>query len=596
MAHLLVIGSPSLDTIHVDGHTFHTVGGSGLYASMAAWRSGALVTLFGARPDEVPEEIAVFARKLEAWMGPVVPLDQIPRFEIAHDGAEAHYIHQSIHSETGIDPSALPADLSRYDAVHITAMGDPDSQMALLRTCQQRNANSISLGTGIVNTQTKPAQTRALVQASDIFFMNEEEACAVFGSLDEVSAKAGQLIYITRAEKGALVLLGEHRATIPGYPAQLVDPTGAGESFCGAALSYLTQGYHPVMTGMKAAFLAAREVEGISASFLLQDDPLPELPLDKRVQINHAQVRKVSEIIKDLPEADPFSFVGDYLPPVGDPQTLDYFFAVTLQQFSFWETRDGVYDHPLIATIDGVQCKGSEYLFRAYMRPLREDRAFFTPDHQAKLSLDELADIFRSDDGLVPMPALELHLEQANQYGADMLALGLTPQTIIEQVLASDKPLHSFLKILDHLRGYNEDPIRKKANLLALILSQRPERFFAFGEDETVAPVVDYHCMRSVLRIGLVEVLDEALREKFAGRQLVAPDEEWAVRFAAYQLLEKVVRLTNKTIGGVDWFFFNYMRSHCPEMTEPVCSQCVLDGICAKRKELFQPVIRTTYY
>lgn len=596
MSDLLVIGSPSLDTIHVGGQTFHTVGGAGMYAAMAAQRAGASVTLFGARPDAVPEEMHDFASRLVGWMGPVVPLEDIPRFEIAHDGAEAHYIHQSIHSEMALDTKMLPEDLSLYDVVHITAMGDPEAQLALLSACRERNVKRISMGTGIVNAQTKPETTRNLVEQADIFFMNEREACAIFGSLENVHARVGQILFITRAERGALVFLGEHQAIIPGYPANLADPTGAGETFCGAALAYLIQGHHPVMAGMQAAYLAAREVEAISATYLLQNDPMPGLPLDSRVRIHHEQVRKVSEIIKDLPEADPFNFVGDYLPPVDDPQVLDFFFAVTLQQFSFWETKDGVYDHPLIATIDGVKCKGSEYLFRGYMRALRNDPAFFQPERQANLRLEELAEIFRSDDGQVLMPALELHLEQANQYGADMLALGLTPSEIVNRARQSTTPLRTFLGMLDHIRGYNEDPIRKKPNLLALILSQRPEQFFAFGKDETVAPVVDYHCMRSVLRIGLVEVLDDELREKFAGRQLVEPDEEWAVRFAAYQLLEEVVRLTGKTIGGVDWFFFNYMRSHCPEMTEPDCSQCVLDGICAKRKELFQPVIRTTYY
>jgi hypothetical protein len=45
----------------------------------------------------------------------------------------------------------------------------------------------------------------------------------------------------------------------------------------------------------------------------------------------------------------------------------------------------------------------------------------------------------------------------------------------------------------------------------------------------------------------------------------------------------------------VDWFFFN-SRRRCPEMTEPICEHCQVDPICAHRKELFQPVIRTTFY
>jgi hypothetical protein len=48
-------------------------------------------------------------------------------------------------------------------------------------------------------------------------------------------------------------------------------------------------------------------------------------------------------------------------------------------------------------------------------------------------------------------------------------------------------------------------------------------------------------------------------------------------------------------MGAVDWFFFN-ARRRCPEMTEPECNLCALDPLCAHRKELFQPVLRTTFY
>ena len=38
------------------------------------------------------------------------------------------------------------------------------------------------------------------------------------------------------------------------------------------------------------------------------------------------------------------------------------FFASTLHQFSFWPTKNNRYHLPLIATIDGVELKGSDYL------------------------------------------------------------------------------------------------------------------------------------------------------------------------------------------------------------------------------------------
>ena len=596
MTHLLVIGSPSLDTIHIDGQTFNTVGGAGMYVAMAAKWSGVNVSLFGPRPDEIPDVMQAFASRLDEWIGPEVPLDKIPHFEITHFGDKAEYSKSSVDSELNVDFGLFPDDLSMYDAVHITAMGDPEVQKAFYEKCQSQGARLISMGTWLGNIKDKLQIAKFLVEKSNIFFMNEEEALFLFGSLDAVNARTGQTFFITQAEKGALVIQGDYRTQVPGVKAEIKDPTGAGESFCGSALANILLNTHPVMAAMQAARTAAEKISDVSANALMRDTHPSSIPLDRRVRINPYQVKEVSAVVQNLPDADPFSFVGDHLPPVDNPYALDYFFAVTLQQFGFWTTIDGYYHKPLIADIDGVARKGSVYMYYAFMRPLKNDPDFYSPQRQAEITLDEFGDIFRADDGSIQMPALKMHLQQANQYGRDMLALGLTPRTMIEKAMQSPTPLKTFLMMLDHIGGYKEDPIRKKSNLLALSLTQRPEAFLEFGEDEAVKPVVDYHCMRSILRTGLVEVLDFDLRKKIAQRQLLQPDEEWAVRFAGYHIQKQVEERSGKPIGAVDWFFFNYMRSHCPEMTDPECSDCALNDICSKRKKLFQPVIRTTFY
>lgn len=593
---LLVIGSPSLDKIHIKGKVYHSVGGAGMYVAMAAHRAGASVSLFGPRPAQIPDILQTFAGNLEAWMGPTIPLEHMPRFVIQQVGDKATYLSSALGAESYLDFSSLPSDLSDFGAVHITAMGDSEVQNAYFDCCRERGAQIISMGTWLESIKTRPVLTRELVNQARYCFMNEEEAIALFGSLGEVSGAAHQVLYITRAEKGAMAVLGQYQAHIPARQVPLKDPTGAGESFCGATLANILQGVHPVMAGMRGAVLAAEKVADMGALALMRPDPPPEIKLDQRVEIDHDQVKKVSNIIKELPSADPFDFISDYLPPAGHPKALDYFFATTLQQFSFWEESENRYQRPLIAIIDGNELKGSTYLYYAYKRALDRDPEIFKPERQAKMSAAEMADIFRADDGSVQMPALKLHLAQANQYGQDMIELGLTPHHIIDQVMESDKPLMALLKILDHIGGYKEDPIRKKSNLLALSLSQRPEKFLTYGEAETVAPVVDYHCMRSVLRIGLVEVVDQDLELKLANREVLSADEEWAVRFAAYQIQQRVEEHSGKPIGAVDWFFFNYMRSHCPEMTDPICEECALDPVCYKRKELFQPILRTTFY
>ena len=194
------------------------------------------------------------------------------------------------------------------------------------------------------------------------------------------------------------------------------------------------------------------------------------------------------------------------------------------------------------------------------------------------------------------MPALDLHLEQARSYGRDMLALRLTPQAVLDKALASAQPLETFLVSLDQVGGYKEDPIRKKSLLLAMILKDRPEAFLPLRDNEQIAPIMDYHLMRSCLRIGMIDVLDIELEAKLTNRQLVSPAEEWVVRYPAYLAFDQLTTLSGRSPSAMNGFIFTNARKRCPEMTEPECGSCQLDSVCAHRKAFFQPVLRTSFY
>jgi len=101
--------------------------------------------------------------------------------------------------------------------------------------------------------------------------------------------------------------------------------------------------------------------------------------------------------------------------------------------------------------------------------------------------------------------------------------------------------------------------------------------------------------MRGCLRIGLVDIQDTKLRGEVVRRQVILPADEQAIRYASYKAIDRVASLSGKSMGAVDWFFFN-SRKRCPEMTEPDCQRCQVDPICAHKKDLFQPVLRTTFY
>jgi hypothetical protein len=225
---------------------------------------------------------------------------------------------------------------------------------------------------------------------------------------------------------------------------------------------------------------------------------------------------------------------------------------------------------------------------------MEQDEEFCSPARPAGMTREELLEVFRADDGSDPMPALELHLAQAWHYGLDMLALGRSPETVLRSAQASTHPLRTLLGHLDRIGGYKEDPLRKKSTLLALILSQRPERSLSLSDGDDAAPVIDCHLMRSCLRAGLIELLDDELRAALTDRKMIGARQEWVVRLAAYRAIQQVIDASARSPGAVDWFFFS-ARRRCCEMNRPERAQCPIDSVCAHRTELFQPVHRTAF-
>ncbi|MBP7687431.1 MAG: hypothetical protein KA765_05975 [Thermoflexales bacterium] len=616
---LLIIGGASLDVLHLaDGQSVKSAGGAGLYTALAAARAGAQVAMYAPHPAPMPAELQAASQRF-TWLGPTVPPDQLPRFEIAHHGGgRATLVDAFWGGEMLITADSFAADQITAPIVHVGALRTAERQLAFVKALSPSPENRGRVGVGVSTgtyswiCRNEPDTVKAIFDLADYFFMNENEATLLFGSPDRVSARPGQLVFITLGERGALVLQGDHVTHVPGLPAVEVDPTGAGDTFCGTTLAALSRGAQPIMAARAAIAAAADMIGGIGPARLLAD--APAYTLDPRVKVDHAQVQRLANLIQHLPQVQAFDFTGEFFPPVNDPNALDLFFAVTLQQFSFWElnrkdTKNAkpssldlatfapsrFYAQPMIATLDGRSLKGSDYLFAAYLRAWQRDPSSMSPAAQATLTAAQLDAMLRADDGTNPMPACELHLQQANAYGGDMQALGYTPRVIVEIANRAAEPRTAFLSLLDHVGGYKEDSLRKKTMLLALILEQRPEQFLRAASGEAEPPVIDYHLMRSCLRTGLIEITDDDLRQRIIAREVITPADEWAVRYAAYRAIEAVQQQSGRSMGAVDWFFFN-ARRRCPEMTAPNCAACAIDAVCAHRVELFQPVLRTTFY
>ena len=593
LSSLLIIGGASIDVLHFSGRTEHSIGGAGLYTSLAAHRAGANVTMFAPRPNPMPPELAPVAERIN-WIGPIVTPDQLPAFEIAHYGnGKAELVNARWGAESQLATENLPKEKIPADIVYCGPLADPARQLGYVRHFKSLGYR-VAVGTYGHAVKHYPDLIQQIFAEADIFFCNANEATMLFGCVDDAKTIPGKFLFITRSADGATIVQGEHHTSVPSIAIKELDPTGAGDTFAGTTMALLAQGVHPILAAQQATVCAAEMVTAIGPTMLLQPPPLPSIADDPRIQIDDAQIERMTKLISQIDEVKPFDFVTDDSPRIGDPSALDYFFASTLQQYCFWHDDGARYTKPYAAPLNGRLLKGSDYLWAVYKHWLDANANGLTPLGQANVTQNEFTRRYASDDGAV-MPMLNEHWQCAQDYGRDMLALGWTPADIVTRANASDKPLQTFLTQLDHIGGYKEDPLRKKSTLLAIILQQRPEKFLRVDANEPVPPIIDYHLQRSCLRKGLIEVNDARLRQSLLNRELISAQDEWAIRRAAYTAIERLQQASGKSMGAVDWFFFG-ARRRCPEMTEPDCAHCAADPGCAHRKELFQPVRRTIFY
>lgn len=594
MLSLLIIGGASLDVLHLQNETKKSSGGAGMYTALAAARAGARVIMFAPRPDPMPPELAPLAERV-IWIGPIVPPEQLPSFEIAHYGnGKAELVSARWGAEALLTLENLPDEKFDADIVYCGPLADPARQLAFIRHFKARGYRT-AVGTYFRAVSNFREIVRQTQRDADIFFCNENEARGLWDFQDAPRVDAGKLLYVTRNVEGADVIQGDYCTRVKTIAAEEFDPTGAGDTFCGTTLAHLANGAHPIQAARYGVAAASEMITMLGPAALLRAQPAPAPPRDARVRVDFNQVEKIASLIASLPDVTAFDFTGENFPPVNHPAARDFFFAATLQQFGFWSDDGTRYIEPYIARVSGREFKGSDFLLAVYMRLLQKDADALTPARHAALTETEFANWYRDDDRNANMPARALHFEMARVYGRDMQALDWTTADIVAHANASEKPLQTFLRQLDHIGGYKEDPLRKKATLLAIILQQRPEKFLRASSDETVPPIIDYHLQRSCLRTGLIRVDDDAFCAKLARREIVSDDEEWAVRSAAYEAIAQVQQLSGKSMGAVDWFFFQ-ARRRCPEMAEPDCARCAVDAVCAHEKIFFQPIMRTTFY
>jgi len=179
----------------------------------------------------------------------------------------------------------LPSEYLEATAAHLAPM-DYLSHAVLPSLLRRGNVTTITLdpGAGYMTPAFWDA-IPTIVRDITAFLVSEEKLRSLFEGrssdpweMAEALASYGcEVVVVKRGQQGQYVYdhARKKRWILPAYPARVVDPTGAGDAFCGGFLAGFRQHYDPLEAALWGNISASLVVEGCGPFYAL--DALPGL-------------------------------------------------------------------------------------------------------------------------------------------------------------------------------------------------------------------------------------------------------------------------------------------------------------------------------
>jgi sugar/nucleoside kinase (ribokinase family) len=297
---LLVVGSVALDSVHTPHESREDVlGGSAVYFSYAASYFTS-VQLVGVVGDDWPDEHTKFlqSRKIDTsglfvmqggktfrWRG---------KYKANMNDRDTLEVHLNVLGD--FDP-VLSDEQKRCPFVFL-ANGLPDTQLKVLD--QMTGPRLVVADTMDLWIQEHREQLMELLGRVDGLVLNDSEALLL--TADENLVRAGhkvlgmgpRFVVIKKGEHGAMFFSEHETYVLPAYPTEkVVDPTGAGDSFAGGMMGYLSElgDFQPASLKKALAYgilVASYNVEDFSLERFCQIDRSDiELRMDKYQRMLH---------------------------------------------------------------------------------------------------------------------------------------------------------------------------------------------------------------------------------------------------------------------------------------------------------------------
>ncbi len=246
---ILVVGSLGLDTIETPfARVEESLGGSAVYISLAASYFCPLINLVGVVGEDFPEKYIQLLRDHHIDLD---GLQIIPEGKTFRWSGKYYYdmnSRETLLTELNVFKDFNPVIPESYRDSKFVILGniDPELQISVLQ--QLNNPKFVVCDTMNYWIERKKEALRELLKKVDMLVVNDSEARLLANHPNLIQAgkiilKMGpKKLVIKKGEHGALLMTDEILFTAPAYPLENInDPTGAGDSFAGGMIGYLSK-------------------------------------------------------------------------------------------------------------------------------------------------------------------------------------------------------------------------------------------------------------------------------------------------------------------------------------------------------------------
>jgi len=287
---LLVVGSIALDSVETPfGKEENILGGSASYFSLAASMFTDVCAVAVVGRDFPEEHLDLFRSKGIALNGVKRENGETFRWEgkYGYDLGDPETLGTHLNVFENFKP-VLPEEYRDIEYVFLANI-DPELQLSVLN--QVKNPKVVACDTMNYWIENKPDALKEVIKRVDILMLNDSET-RILAKEPRITHAARtvleigpKVLIVKRGEYGALMFSKEGIFWAPSYPLEeVIDPTGAGDSFAGGFMGFIAGQGVADHVGYKTAVvfgsvIASFTVENFSVKKLAQ---LRRSDVDKR--------------------------------------------------------------------------------------------------------------------------------------------------------------------------------------------------------------------------------------------------------------------------------------------------------------------------